>query len=114
MATSKEPASHAVNKDNIALVVKHYPELHRFVAMVNGDFDKQCAVRHSHMNGSIITLGGKQIKPARHDSSHWFVQELCMDFLTNNLLITLLHQNGFERDAMVGSNGALPLMPPAP
>ena len=46
MATSKEPASHAVNKDNIALVVKHYPELHRFVAMVNGDFDKQCAVRH--------------------------------------------------------------------
>ena len=37
-----------------------------------------------------------------------------MDFLTNNLLITLLHHNGFERDVMVGYNGALPLMPPAP
>ena len=51
-------------------MVEHYIELHHFILMLNGDFDKQNA-------------------------------ELCMDFLSNGLLQTLLFKCGFRRDAMV-------------
>ena len=67
---ASDPEKHAVDKRNVGKVCRHYPELHRFVAMVNGDYDKQCA-------------------------------ELCLDFLTDPLLITLLMENGFWRDAMI-------------